>query len=489
MNREIEKAVTRQVGDSHPKNPDLVWTEYKPGKFDWRGKKKSDGDGDSSNDDLSSDQKLQAFLQKTNDKSLKQFAMKPGNQPKLRQAAYDELVKRGVDVSDIDMNNGKLGKMKQAFKQPSNNFKFKDGGSDDTIDYDYSQIPDVHQASEKTWKNAIDIFEGQNIDYFDPTLISKVFGGLKTKAQRIEFDKFVSDVKRNDPYYLSPDEEIFDLNRSYLQALTTSAPLLIASGGAGVGKSYNFKLVAEICDLKQFDPNEDSSEDQDYDWVEAPNPKSEKQFFELLKQHNGKTLVFDDADGMYSDKDTIDLLKKATNPSGRRIVGRGNESIEFTGQIISITNKSAADLTKNEDMKAIFSRADKKDIYFTKEEQLYFIESRLHDMNFDALDRLPNQADDIAEREEVFKILKDNIDLIDPMKFNSRSLKDAITAKRKAELSQEKVKQKGVLAQRAFGTGSDWKKNLLRELTKGGEDEIGVQTEMTFEKALEIFNL
>ena len=75
------------------------------------------------------------------------------------------------------------------------------------------------------------------------------------------------------------------------------------------------------------------------------------------------------------------------------------------------------------------------------------------------------------------------------MKFNSRSLKDAITAKRKAELSQEKVKQKGVLAQRAFGTGSDWKKNLLRELTKGGEDEIGVQTEMTFEKALEIFNL
>ena len=38
------------------------------------------------------------------------------------------------------MNNGKLGKMKQAFKQPSNNFKFKDGGSDDTIDFDYSQI-------------------------------------------------------------------------------------------------------------------------------------------------------------------------------------------------------------------------------------------------------------------------------------------------------------------------------------------------------------
>ena len=33
---DIEKAVQRRIGDIHPQHPDWVWTEYKPGKFDWR---------------------------------------------------------------------------------------------------------------------------------------------------------------------------------------------------------------------------------------------------------------------------------------------------------------------------------------------------------------------------------------------------------------------------------------------------------------------
>lgn len=36
---DIEKA-KHQVGDVNPKNPDLVWTEYKPGRFDWRNSKR-----------------------------------------------------------------------------------------------------------------------------------------------------------------------------------------------------------------------------------------------------------------------------------------------------------------------------------------------------------------------------------------------------------------------------------------------------------------
>ena len=45
----IEKAVSRQVGDTHP-NGKWVWTEYKPGKFDWRPikGKKAQQSGDSS---------------------------------------------------------------------------------------------------------------------------------------------------------------------------------------------------------------------------------------------------------------------------------------------------------------------------------------------------------------------------------------------------------------------------------------------------------
>ena len=36
---EVSKAggpVSRKIGDRHPKHPEWLWTEYKPGKFDWR---------------------------------------------------------------------------------------------------------------------------------------------------------------------------------------------------------------------------------------------------------------------------------------------------------------------------------------------------------------------------------------------------------------------------------------------------------------------
>ena len=43
----IEKAVQRKVGDMHP-NGKWAWTEYKPGKFDWRPVKKGTAAGGSS---------------------------------------------------------------------------------------------------------------------------------------------------------------------------------------------------------------------------------------------------------------------------------------------------------------------------------------------------------------------------------------------------------------------------------------------------------
>ena len=42
---DIEKAVQRRIGDIHPQHPDWVWTEYKPGKFDWRISKKKTKEG------------------------------------------------------------------------------------------------------------------------------------------------------------------------------------------------------------------------------------------------------------------------------------------------------------------------------------------------------------------------------------------------------------------------------------------------------------
>lgn len=502
MNNDVlEKA--RKHGDINPNKPNQYWnSQAANGKGDWRIIPKSGNipsvDGSSSqpvtkNDwsssqqakaPISNDEKLRNNLKNTSDDNLIKYASKPGNNPNLRQLAYDELVERGVDVSDIDMENGKLGKLKQTFGSAQKLAPKQ--VVEETMDY--SQMPKKHSASEKTWKGAIDYFGGDTIDYASSDLINKVFGGLKTKANRIEYDKFVQDLKENDPFYLTPEEEIWDLNEQYAQALMSKAPLFIASGGAGVGKSFNFHAVAEILDMRQFDPETDQAGEGDYDYVEAPNPSSDKQFFDLLKEHNGKTIVFDDADGMYTNKATLDLLKKATNPSGKRIVGRAGESINFTGQIISITNKTGAQLTETDDLKAIYSRADKKDIYFTKKEQLGFMKKLLHGMNFKALPRLDDPQDDIKEREDVFKLLEDNVDQIDPQKFNARYLKDAIAMKRSSEVGAELIRKKGAAAAQFFGGGGNWQNKILRDLTKGEEDELN-KTQMTFEKALEIFEL
>lgn len=34
--KKVGRKAFRKIGDRHPKHPEWLWTEYKPGKFDWR---------------------------------------------------------------------------------------------------------------------------------------------------------------------------------------------------------------------------------------------------------------------------------------------------------------------------------------------------------------------------------------------------------------------------------------------------------------------
>lgn len=497
MNNELEKAVSRSHGETHP-TKNLYWnSSAAKGKGDWRTIPK-DGKIPGDDDATGKPKDLASVLKKTSDDDLIKYANKPGNAPHLRQMAYDELVKRGIDVSDIDMNSGKAGVMNKLFNAGSKTTTKtaaptkSDNDDDDGVMFvDYNTIPDNAKATPATWKAAIAYYDGDTIDPLNPDFITSVFKGLKTKAQRIEFDKFVTDVKNNDPNTRTPDEQINFMNKTFARSLKSGVPFLIVSGGAGVGKTYNFEQVAKFCDLKKFNPATMEVEDEDYDWVEAEDVNSPQQLFELLEKYNGKTIVFDDADGIYKNA-SLNIMKKATNPGGDRLIGlktdKGFKSFEFTGQIISLTNKTSGFLTDGDDKKAIYSRANKMEIYFTKEEQLQFIESRLHDMSFEHIKRLPNLADDIKEREEVFELLKNNFEKIDPNKFNARTLKDILDLKRGEEEAMESLSSKGTSASKLFGDGADWKKDALTELLKGKEDTLNNEP-MTFQKAIEIFNL
>lgn len=453
---DVIKKAKRQEGDVHPKNPNLVWTKT-PSGHDWR--KKPEAGGTKVASSVEKIKKLQSFLEKTDDDKLKSFASKPNNSPNLRQMAFTELEKRGVDTSDIDLNTGKLGKINSHKEIWSEN-------EEADADLEPDSIEDILEEEE------------DDMEWTNPDYIKKKFGGLKTKQQRIDADKFIHAKKTSLPNYKPPHEEIWALNRAFAVFLKSDSPLMIASGGAGVGKSWNFHFVAEAMGKRPFDPATDKPGEGDYDYVEAPEIASEVQLVSLLKEHNGKIILFDDADNVLKESRTLGIMKKATASSGKRILGKksSNEKtnvdpFEFKGQIAFLTNMNQDDLTKDENIKAIYSRALKKDIQFTKREQLSFIHRLKDAFEFTGVQRLEDKDKDKAERDAVFNMIKDNIDYIDPAKFNSRTMKEALEIKRSVDESNFAFQPESnidiALATQMFGQEVDWKDEVGAFLTKG----------------------
>lgn len=457
----------RQVGDTKTGADGVtrVWTDLGNGKFDWRRMKKTAAGASASGtakasrlNDPERVAKLKAFLTNTSDDKLKIFAEKEGNAPKLRLMAVAELEKRGVDVSDINLDNGKLGALKSAFGVDEDH----DDTVDMTVDLDFTD-----DDLDEDW---------QNIDAIKNKLGMPLNDKKMTKKQRIELDDYIHQLKISQPKYKPPVDEIFDLNRTYAYFLESGLPLMIGSGGAGVGKSYNFHLVAEKgIGLRAFDPDEDENGDGDYDYVEAPEAGSVPQLLQILKDHNGKIILFDDADSILKENETLNILKKATASSGKRIVGKQSSNkatnfppFEFTGQIVFLTNMSQYELTKDENLNAIYSRAVKKDIYFTKKEQLSFINRLRHKFDFTGISRLPDKKEDEAERDEVYQLIEDNINSIDPAKFNSRLMMEVLAKKRTVDSANKKYDDDPVLAQMLYGPKSNWQDEIQDLLIKGG---------------------
>lgn len=483
----IKKA--RQVGETKVDNKgrSLVWTEHKPGEFDWRlapgGSVPSNNNQNAASAGPTDSDKMAKFnatIKAAPVESLTKWATNPRAEANLRQVAYDELVERGEDVSGINMDNGTIALQKKFFGTGMEDEEFTFAISDDS------------KVSPKIWEKVKEIFPDGEIDYKNAALVSKVFNNLSTKTERIAYDNFVDEVKRADEFYQPPMKEINNMNKQIASFIKMKSPFLIVSGGAGVGKSYNFKGVAELCQKRQFDPAKDTPGDGDYDYVEVSEVGSANQLVELLRKHNGKLILFDDADTKLFASDCINIMKKATNPSGVRYVGKettggGDDAstFEFTGQIAVLTNKSQLSFLATEDKKAVYTRALKRDIYFTKREQVEYMKPLLQVFEFDDLPRLENAADDIQEREDVFDLMTTHFDRIDPAKMNSRFLREMIMEKRSEEVSDE-ISSKNAAAAKFFGTGSDWRQKITAQLVKGS---VSNRRDITVADAKAILNV
>lgn len=497
----IEKAVSRQVGDTHP-NGKWVWTEYKPGKFDWRpikGKKaQQSGDGSSSGgeDDATkktpskpsasqiagakakagkpmNSQQLLVWAQKTSDDNLLKVANSKNGNAQMRKIAYDALEQRGFDISQVDTSGTLAQLMKMTGKGGANTSTSGDDGEDVVADTNDDATVDIDDDSDGG-TDGNKITEKWYLDRNDDR-VKKMFN-LKTKEGRIKYDQFVYKMKKKEKDYKNPVEVVQDLNEQYLEFLDNDEQrFMISAGGAGIGKSYGFNKMAELLNMKPFEEG-DSPGDGDYDIFEAPDVNSGKQLLNILKAHNGKIIVFDDNDKVLKRADCASVMKKATATTGRRVVGDPDDvkqNFEFTGRIIIMTNKDLAQLSESEDTKAIISRAMMvSEIYMTVPEIIEVMESRYQDYEFPSAPRLDDEGEDKKERDEIMNLIKKNQKNIDPSQFTTRTFQEILTNKRKVDKANEK-RANPAFAALIGSKNKDWKEVAMGVLTKAAMNDFG----------------
>lgn len=508
----ISKA--RQVGDMHP-NGKWVWTEYKPGKFDWRpikGNKASatssasggngGGDGDGGSGKSSSaktpskpstaqianakatkttgkpmdSQKLVQWAAQTSDDNLLKVANSKNGNAQMRMIAYKQLESRGFDMSQVD-TSGTLGQLMKMTGKGSGS-KATSDDEDDVAPAASSASVDIDDDPDEGGDSGSEITEKWYLDKNDDRVKKKF--NLKTKEGRIKYDQFVYKMKKKEKDYKNPVEVIQDLNEQYLEFLDNDEQrFMISAGGAGIGKSYGFNKMAELLNMKPFEEG-DSPGDGDYDIFEAPDVNSGKQLLSILKAHNGKIIVFDDNDKVLRRADCASVMKKATATTGKRIVGDPDDvksNFEFTGRIIIMTNKDLAALSDNEDTKAIISRAMMvSEIYMTVPETIEVMESRYQDYEFKQAPRLDDEKEDRKERDEILELIKKNQKNIDPSQFTTRTFQEILINKRKVDNANEKRKNPA-FASLIGSKDKDWKEVALGVLTKAAMNDFGGDTE------------
>jgi len=466
--------MARNVGDMHPTKP-WVWTEYKPGQFDWRPVK-----GQTTKvTPITDTDKLIAWAKKTDEATLLKMANSQKGAALTRKIAYDELNLRGFDVSTVNTTGSLATLMNMVRKAPS-----AAPATQAPVDEDGNEVPQPIDdgVKEKWYLNSED------------DRVKKMFN-MKTKDGRVKYDHFLDKMKKKEPDYLNPIEVVEDLNEQYVEFLDNDEQrFMISAGGAGIGKTYGFTKLAELMSKKPYSSGDEPG-GAGYDYYEATNVASGKQLLNILKAHNGKIILFDDTDSILTLKQCAPVMKKACATTGIRMVGDPDDvktNFEFTGRIMIMTNKNLNALAmENEDARAVISRAMmKSDIHMTVAETIEVMKNRFQSYEFTESPRLDDPIEDAKERNDLLDLIEKNKKNIDPAQFTTRSFQEILNEKRKVEKANEKRKNP-MFAALIGSVDKKWEDKALAVLTKGDDDELNKSEEIeTLEKAFDSeFNL
>lgn len=428
---------------------------------------------------------------KPDDEVIKMVNREKGNKF-IRQIAYEEAMARGIPESKLNPKGTlqewwESERLKMELYSPSNK---EDVAEEDRESYDNSVLGDFD----------VEAFLAENFDdgrddgWKDPDnkIIQKEFNQLKNASARRRYDAFVDYAKRLDPMYERPDEVMNTLARAIGNFITSKggSPIMVSAGGAGAGKTFKFNQVAkDVYGMTRFDSSQHQPGDGSYNYVVVPaDIDDDKDFMHLLDDHNGKLIVFDDKDKLLmSGANKIISTMKAIadgNPEMRVFEGKDGKEKLFTGKILFLTNKDKQTLNRDEDHKAIMSRARFEDIHFTVNENLELLKERYKTMG-DHLEHATPQ-EEVKIRETLYRIIMDNKDRLDPKTFTVRKF-SKMMEKVDETLQSNKDIEENDSAKQAYGSNKkDWRKVALQELMKAQQaDELLKGTALEDFEALE----
>ena len=423
--------------------------------------------------------KLYADKSKKSDKDVIDMVNRKSGNAFIRQIAYEEALARGISEDKLNPQGTlqdwwESEKLKKELFSPS---KKEDVAEEDREAYDNSILGDFD----------VEAFLAENFDdgrddgWKDPDnkIIQREFNQLKNASARRRYDAFVDYAKRLDPMYERPSEVMNTLARAIGNFITSKggSPIMVSAGGAGAGKTFKFNQVAEdVYGMTRYDPAIHQPGDGNYNYVIVPaDIDDDKDFMHLLDDHNGKLIVFDDKDKLLmSGANKIISTMKAIadgNPKMRVFEGKDGKEHLFTGKILFLTNKDKQTLNRDEDHKAIMSRARFEEIHFTVNENLELLKERYKTMGAPLEHATPQE--EVKIRETLYRIIMDNKDRLDPKTFTVRKF-SKMMEKVDETLQSNKDIDENDSAKQAYGTNKkDWRKVALQELMKAQQaDEL-----------------
>lgn len=389
----------------------------------------------------------------------------------MRQIAYDIAASRGIPEDKIDTSGTLEDEWDtESFRQSELNDDSNDANSDEN---------GGRAIETSSWLEGVDtekidaLFPDNDPGWDDPTdkRIRSSFN-LDTIAGRQKYDAYRDYKRQSSELYDTPTEQLNNLKVAFDAFLNDDAgPLFISTGGAGIGKTYNFKRMCAVNHMQEG-----------MDWVQGSDPTSPKEFQKFLKEHNGKTILYDDADKVIttSDKQIIAMMKKIndTDPDARVFKDPDDptQTIKWTGKMCILSNKNLNDIidSNGEDSKAIFSRATTSDIKLSVRETLDLLADRYKTMGIKSIDNMPKAQGDKL-RKDVYHYILAHQDRIEPKSFTVRKFGKLCEAAQQQWQRAQKVKLDPKYAKEVGGAGRGWQREVLAELSKGFVNDIDIE--------------